>query len=119
MLRGAIAGGGDVLVGVGRARKGDGVADRDTAPLGAMWLCTLGSPWDRRVDEWRFGGAKRHHDSKISQRLAMASNWEMLVGGGALARAPATFCNPWMILSSEVGAGIARYLWQNCRSPDS
>ena len=43
----------------------------------------------------------------------MASTWEMLVGGGAPARTPATCCNPWMILSSEVGAGIARYLWQN------
>ena len=49
MLWGAIDGGRGVLVG-GGVQEGDGVAGRDTAPLGAMWLCTLGEvpgtgPW--------------------------------------------------------------------------
>jgi hypothetical protein len=43
----------------------------------------------------------------------MASTWEMLVGGVALVSTPATCCKLWMILSSVVGAGIARYLWRN------
>ena len=105
MLRGVLAGG---VVG-----EREGEAGRDIALLGAMWLCTLGSPWDGPEDGRRFGGAKRRHDSKISQRLAMASTWEMLVGGVAPVSAPATCCRPWMILSSGVGAGIARYLWRN------
>jgi hypothetical protein len=112
MLWGAVDSGWGVLVGAG-VQEGEGVAGRGTAPLGAMWLCTLRSPWDGPADGRRFGGAKRHHDSKISQRLAMASTWEMLVGGGAPVSAPATCCNPWVILSSEVGAGIARYLRRN------
>jgi hypothetical protein len=35
-------------------------------------------------------GAHRHHDLKISQRLVIASTWEILVGGLALVRALAT-----------------------------
>ena len=96
-----------------------GRRSRDTTPLGAMWLCTLGSPWDGPADGRRFGGTKRRHDSKICQRLAMFSTWEMLVGGGAPVSAPATCCNPWMILSSKVRAGIARYLWRNSTGPVS
>ncbi len=34
-------------------------------------------------------GSSRH-DSKMSRRLVMASTWEMLVGGAAPVRAPAT-----------------------------
>ena len=82
MLWGVLAGG------VVREREGE--AGRDIALLGAMWLCTLGSPWDGPEDGRRFGGAKRRHDSKISRRLAMASTWEMLVGGVAPVSAPAT-----------------------------
>ena len=76
-------------------------------------MSNLGRPGVRQRVGWRDGDARRHHDSKMSQRLAMVSawEWEMLVGGGALERAPATTCNPWMILSSVDGAGIERYLW--------
>ncbi len=50
---------------------------------------------------------------KMSQRLAMALTWEILVGSATLERAPTTTCNPWMILSSVEGEGTARYPWQN------
>ena len=39
---------------------------------------------------WQDGGARSRHDSKMSRRLVMASTWEMLVGGDAPVRAPAT-----------------------------
>ncbi len=51
---------------------------------------TLGRPgiggWGVRKD----GGASSRHDSNMSRRLAMALTWEMLVGGAAPVRAPAT-----------------------------
>ncbi len=92
---------------------GVGVGGCIIATLGESWLCTLGSPGVGQRDEQRVGGARRRHDSKMSQKLAMALTWEILVGGAAPERAPATTCNPWMILSSVEGEGTARYLWQN------
>ncbi len=35
-------------------------------------------------------GVLRRHDSKTSQKLAIASTWEILAGDAAPARAPAT-----------------------------
>ncbi len=69
---------------------------------------TLGRPGDgmraRSVD----GGPRRCHDLNRSCRLAMASTWEIDVGGGASLRTPDMTWRPWMILSSGVGAGMVR-----------
>jgi hypothetical protein len=72
MLWRAIDGGWGVLAG-GGVQEREGEAGRDIALIGAMWLCTLGSPWDGPADSRRFGGAKRRHGSKIYRRVAMAS----------------------------------------------
>jgi hypothetical protein len=67
----------------------------------ASGLSTLGCPGAMRRAALRWGGARSRQDSKISRRLAIVSSWEILVGGFAPAIAPATTCNPWMILSSD------------------
>jgi hypothetical protein len=104
--------GGGIQAGLGES-VGVGVGGCIIATLGASWLCTLGNPGVRQWDGQRIGGARTRHDSKMSQRLAMALTWEILVGGATPERAPVTTCNPWMILSSVEGEGTARYPWQN------
>jgi hypothetical protein len=63
--------------------------DGDTT-LGGSCVGTLGRPGIGIRGGWREGGASSRHDSKMSRRLVMASTWEMLVGGFASVRAPAT-----------------------------
>jgi hypothetical protein len=75
------------------------------ATLGGSGLFTLGRPGACTQVALRWGGARRRHESKRSQRLAMASSWEMHVGGDAPEIAPAATCSPWMILSSGVCIG--------------
>jgi hypothetical protein len=68
------AGGGDVQVG---AKVGAGVST-----LGGSWVVNGEQPWvTRRVGAGTEGPINRHF-SKRSQRLAMASSWEMVVGIG-------------------------------------
>ena len=63
--------------------------DGDTT-LGGSCVGTLGRPGIGIRGGWKEGGASNRHDSKMSRRLVMASTWEMLVGGDAPVRAPAT-----------------------------
>ncbi len=67
-----------------------GVGGEGDTTLGGSCVGTLGCPgiggWGGRKD----GGASSRHDSNMSRRLAMASTWEMLVGGAVPVRAPAT-----------------------------
>ena len=58
--------------------------------LGGSCGGTLGRPGIGIRGGWKEGGASSHHNLKMSQRLVMASTWEMLVGGDAPVRAPAT-----------------------------
>ena len=78
------------------------------ATLGGSGTSTLGRPGAGMQVNPVVGGPRRHHDSKRSCRLAMASTWEMHVGGGASLRAPDMTCRPWMILSSGMGKGMVR-----------
>ncbi len=71
-----------------RGRPGVGAAGKHT--LGGSWGGTLGRPGSGEYVGRKAGGMVRCHDSKISQRLAIASTWEILVGGAAPASAPAT-----------------------------
>ena len=59
------------------------------ATLGAIELGNLGGLGTMMRIGWRDGGARRHHDSKMSQILAVASVWVMLVGRRAPEMAPA------------------------------
>jgi hypothetical protein len=63
--------------------------DGDTT-LGGSCVGTLGRPGIEIRDGRKEGGTSSPHESKMSQRLVMASTWEMLVGGDAPVRAPAT-----------------------------
>ncbi len=63
--------------------------DGDTTHGGSC-VGTLGRPGIGIRCGWKEGGASSRHDSKMSRRLVMASTWEMLVGGNAPVRAPAT-----------------------------
>ena len=67
-----------------------GVGGEGDTTLGGSCVGTLGCPGiggrGGRKDE----GASHCHDLNMSRRLAMASTWEMLVGGAAPVRAPAT-----------------------------
>ena len=67
-----------------------GIGGEGNTTLGGSCVGTLGCPgigiWGGRKD----GGTSSCHDSNMSQRLAMASTWEMLVDGAAPVRAPAT-----------------------------
>ena len=62
----------------------------EEATRGGSCVGTLGRPGIGIRVGWKDGGASRRHDSKMSLRLVMASTWEILVGGAAPVRAPAT-----------------------------
>ena len=51
---------------------GVGVGGSGDATLGASWMGTLERPGVGQWVGWRDGGARRCHDSKMTQRLAMA-----------------------------------------------
>ena len=77
--------GSKVLAGAGEAMF-DG--SKGVATLGSSWFGTLGRLGDG-MQAWLVGcGPRSRHDSKRSRRLAMASTWVMVVGGGASLRAP-------------------------------
>ena len=67
-----------------------GVGGEGDTTLGGSCVGTLGWPGIGIQGGWKGGGASRCHDLKMSRRLVMASTWEMLVGGSAPVRAPAT-----------------------------
>ena len=67
-----------------------GVGGEGDTTLGGSCVGTLGQPGVRIQVGWKDRGASRRHDSKMSQRLVMASTWKTLVGGAAPERAPAT-----------------------------
>ncbi len=67
-----------------------GVGGEGDNTLGGSCMGTLGRPGIGVRVGWKAGGASSCHDSKMSQRVVMASTWEMLVGGDAPVRAPAT-----------------------------
>ena len=67
-----------------------GVGGAGDTTLGGSCVGTLGRPGIGSRGGWKEGGARSRHDSKRSRRLVMASTWEMLVGGNAPVRAPAT-----------------------------
>ncbi len=67
-----------------------GVGGEGDTTLGGSCVGTLGRPGIGGWGGWKDGGASSRHDSNMSRRLAMASTWEMLVGGAAPVRAPAT-----------------------------
>ena len=67
-----------------------GVDGEGNTTLGDSCVGTLGRPGIGIRGGWKEGGASSRHNSKMSQRLVMASTWEMLVGGDAPVRAPAT-----------------------------
>ena len=67
-----------------------GVDGDGNTTLGGSCVGTLGRPGIGIRGGWKEGGARSRHDSKMSRRLVMASTWEMLVGGDAPVRAPAT-----------------------------
>jgi hypothetical protein len=69
-----------------------GVGGNGEHTLGGSWGSTLGRPDSEERVGRKAGGAVRRHDSKIPQRLAIASTWEILVGGAAPASAHATTC---------------------------
>ncbi len=58
--------------------------------LGGSCVGTLGCPGIGIRGGRKDGGASSCHNLNMSRRLAMASTWEMLVGGAAPVRAPAT-----------------------------
>ncbi len=63
------------------------MGEEGEAILGGSWMDTLGHPGGRMQPWPDEGGPIRCHDLDRSHRLAMASTWEMDVGGGALLRA--------------------------------
>ncbi len=67
-----------------------GVGSNGEHTLGGSWGGTLGRPGSGEHMGRKSGGAVRCHDSKILQRLAIKSTWEILVGGAAPASAPVT-----------------------------
>ncbi len=67
-----------------------GVGSNREITLGGSCGCTLGRPGIGVRVGRQASGARRCQDSKMSQRLAIMSTWEILVGGAAPARAPAT-----------------------------
>ncbi len=70
-----------------RGRQGEGSHREIT--LGGSCGCMLGRPGIGVCMGWQAGGARRCQDSNMSQRLAIASTLEILVGGIAPAMAPA------------------------------
>jgi hypothetical protein len=78
------------------------------ATLGSFGVSTFGRLGaGMRVSD-KEGGPRRCQESNSSCRLAMASTWEMHIGGGGFLRAPDMTCRPWMILSSAEGEGSVR-----------
>ncbi len=84
-------------VGLGRGlQEGTGNCGRPGVGSGGKitfegsWGGTLGWPGNRVCVGRKAGGVGRCQDLKMSQRLAIASTWEILVRGTAPARAPAT-----------------------------
>jgi hypothetical protein len=73
---------------VNRGQPGVGGTGKHT--LGGSWGGMLGRAGSGKHVGRKAGGPVRRHDSKMSQRLAIVSTWEILVGGAAPARAPAT-----------------------------
>jgi hypothetical protein len=71
-----------------RGQLGVGGASEHT--LGGSWGGVLGRAGSGECVGRKAGGAVRCQDSKMSQRLAIASTREILVGGAAPASAPAT-----------------------------
>jgi hypothetical protein len=67
-----------------------GVGGTGKLTLGGSWGGTLGWAGSRERVGRKAGGAVRHHDSKISRRLAIAFTREILVGGAAPASTPLT-----------------------------
>ncbi len=67
-----------------------GVGGEGDTTLGGSCVVTLGCPGIGGRGGRKDGGASSCHDSNMSQRLAMALTWEMLVGGAAPVSAPAT-----------------------------
>jgi hypothetical protein len=67
-----------------------GVGGTGKHTLGGSWGGTLGRAGSGECVGRKAGGAVRRHDSKISQRLVIASSREIFVGGAAPASAPAT-----------------------------
>ena len=87
---------------------GVGVGGCAIGTLGASWLGTLGSPGIGEWEGWRFGGARRCHNSKNVPQVGNGfdlgdAHWRWRSGEG-----PMTTCKPWMILASVEGAGTAR-----------
>jgi hypothetical protein len=71
-----------------RGQPGVGVAGKHT--LGGSWGGTLGRAGSGECVGRKADGMVRRHDSKMSQRLVIASTWEILLGGAPPASAPAT-----------------------------
>ena len=67
-----------------------GVGGEEDTTLGGSCVGTLGRPGIQIRGGRKNGGASSRHDSNMSQRLATALTWEMLVGGAAPVRALAT-----------------------------
>jgi len=67
-----------------------GVCGAGNTTLGGSCVGTLGRPGIGIRGGRQERGERSRHDSKMSQRLVMASTWEMIVGGDAPMRAPAT-----------------------------
>ncbi len=67
-----------------------GVGGEGDTTRGGSYVGTLGCPGIGIRGGQKDGGANSLHDSNTSPRLAMASTWEILVGGAAPVRAPAT-----------------------------
>jgi hypothetical protein len=81
--------GGGLQAGIAEAGRA-GVGGEGNTTLGGSCVGTLGQPGIGIQGGLKDGGASSRHDSNMSLRLEMASTWEMLVGGAALVRAPAT-----------------------------
>jgi hypothetical protein len=97
--RGALGAGDDIVeaAGIGgglQAETGNqgqpGVGGAGEHTLGGSWGGTLGRAGSGECVGRQAGGAVRRQDSTISQRLAIVSTREILVGGAAPASAPAT-----------------------------
>jgi hypothetical protein len=71
-----------------QGRPGVGSASKHT--LGGSWGGTLGWAGSGKCVGGQAGVTVKRQDSKISQRLAIASTREILVGGATPASAPAT-----------------------------
>ena len=67
---------------------GTTLGEEGEATLGGSWMDTLGHPGGGMQPWPDEGGPIRRHNLSRSRRLAMASTWDMDVGGSALVRAP-------------------------------